>query len=358
MPIVFCKSPEKVGPQFITSLESYTIVPFSSYRECPVTYSSVNCLKFVAMPFLGYPKRKTIMEYKQLGKSDLNISRIGYGCMSLDPHQPNFNEMIYSALDNGINYFDTADLYDKGENERMLGKAFKGMRQNVILATKAGNEWREDGSGWDWNPRKDYILQCADDSLRRLQTDYIDLYQLHGGTIEDNIDESIDAFETLIQQGKIRYYGLSSIRPNVIRKHVNRGSLVSLMTQYSLLDRRPEEEILPLLEAKNIGVVTRGSVASGLLIDKEPNDYLDHSRRDVARAQQVVGELTSGGRDAAQVCIQFVLQNPAVTSAIIGMRTPEHLAQAVKSVQLPALTTAEMDFLKHEIAAKQYEEHR
>lgn len=298
------------------------------------------------------------MQYKTLGKSDLNISKIGYGCMSLDPHQPDFNQMIYSAMDKGINYFDTADLYNKGENEKMLGKAFKGMRKDVIIATKAGNQWRADGSGWDWNPRKDYILKCADESLRRLQTDYIDLYQLHGGTIEDNIDESIEAFEILLQQGKIRYYGLSSIRPNVIRKHVEHGTMVSVMTQYSLLDRRPEEEILALLKEHNIGVVTRGTVASGLLINKEPKDYLSHSKAEVAHAASVVKELTNENRTAAQVCIEYVLRNTAVTSAIIGMRTPGQLQEAVKTMELPPLSDGEMDFLRSEIPAKKYEEHR
>jgi aryl-alcohol dehydrogenase-like predicted oxidoreductase len=88
--------------------------------------------------------------------------------------------------------------------------------KKVIIATKVGNQWRADGSGWDWNPNKDYIISAVEQSLKRLQTDYIDLYQLHGGTMEDPIDETIEAFEQLQKQGKIRYYGISSIRPTVI----------------------------------------------------------------------------------------------------------------------------------------------
>ncbi len=121
------------------------------------------------------------MQYQTPGKSTLNISRIGFGCMSLKPDQKDFNNIIAAAMDNGINYFDTADLYDKGLNETMLGKAFKGKRDKVVIATKAGNQWRADGSGWDWNPRKEYILKSADESLKRLQIDCIDLYQSHGG---------------------------------------------------------------------------------------------------------------------------------------------------------------------------------
>lgn len=297
------------------------------------------------------------MEYQFLGKSDLNISRIGFGCMSLKPDQPDFESIINAAMDRGINYFDTADLYDKGENEIQLGKVFKGKRDKVLIATKAGNQWRADGSGWDWNPRKEYILKCAEESLKRLQTDYIDLYQLHGGTMEDNIGESIEAFEILLQQGKIRYYGLSSIRPNVIREHVNYGKMVSVMTQYSLLDRRPEEATLPLLLENKIGVVTRGTVASGLLVDKAPQDYLNWTKDEVEHAAQVVHKI-SIKRSAAQTCIQYVLQHPAITSAIIGMRTMTQLNEAVEALETPRLTEEEMIFLKNNIPAAVYENHR
>ncbi len=298
------------------------------------------------------------MEYQYLGKSDLRISRIGFGCMSLKPDQKDFNAIIDASIDKGINYFDTADLYDKGLNETLLGKAFKGKRDKVIIASKAGNQWRADGSGWDWNPRKEYILQCADECLKRLQTDYLDLFQLHGGTMEDNIDESIEAFEILLQQGKIRYYGLSSIRPNIIREHIQHGKLVSVMTQYSLLDRRPEEATLNLLKENNIGVVTRGTVALGLLIDKKAKPYLNWSEEEVHHAKEIVQKLTTDKRGASQIAIRYVLQHPAVTSAIIGMHTLQQLEEAVKTIELPQLSESEMDFLKKNIPPNFYQEHR
>ncbi len=298
------------------------------------------------------------MKYKILGKSDLNISRIGFGCMSLKPEQKDFNEIIDAAIDAGINYFDTADLYDKGENEILLGKAFKGRRDKVIIASKAGNQWRADGSGWDWNPRKEYILKCADESLKRLQTDYLDLYQLHGGTIQDNINESIEAFEILLKQGKIRYYGLSSIRPNIIREHIKYGKLVSVMTQYSLLDRRPEESTLQLMKENNVGVLVRGSVASGLLIDKPAKPYLNWTESEVANGAKVVSQLISKNRHAAQIAIQYVLQNQAVTSAIVGMRTKQQLDDAVKAINIPELDEEEMNILRKNIPANFYKEHR
>ena len=199
------------------------------------------------------------MEYTYLGKSDLKISRIAFGSMSLSMGESAGIQLIYEAIGMGVNFFDTADLYDKGANEEMVGKALKDQRSKVVLATKVGNQWRADGSGWDWNPSKEYILECVDKSLKRLQTDYIDLYQLHGGTLEDPIDDVIETFESLQAQGKIRYYGISSIRPNVIREYVKRSSIVSVMSQYSLLDRRPEESVFPLLKEKNIGVLVRGA---------------------------------------------------------------------------------------------------
>lgn len=298
------------------------------------------------------------MDYRQLGRSNLHISKIGFGCMSLKLDAPDNEAILLKALDNGINYFDTADLYDKGLNEEFLGTVFKGKRDKVILATKAGNQWRADGSGWDWNPRKEYILACAEKSLKRLQTDYIDLYQLHGGTLQDPIDETMEAFETLVAQGKIRYYGLSSIRPNVIREWAGRSNMVSVMTQYSLLDRRPEEATLDLLHQKNIGVVTRGSVAQGLLIDKPPKDYLGYSRAEVAKAASAVRSLSGTQRTPAQTAIQYVLQHPAITSAIVGIRTMEQLQEAVEVANLNPLSEEDRLLLQNAITPHQYAEHR
>ena len=145
--------------------------------------------------------------------------------MSLGENDEANSRLLNEAFDKGINFFDTADLYQKGFNETTVGKALKEKRKEVIIATKVGNQWREDGSGWDWNPNKAYIFSAVEKSLQRLQSDYIDLYQLHGGTIDDPIDETIEAFELLKQQGKIRYYGISSIRPNVIREWIKRSNI-------------------------------------------------------------------------------------------------------------------------------------
>ncbi|MBR9917727.1 aldo/keto reductase [bacterium] len=278
---------------------------------------------------------------------------IGFGCMSLDPRSSDNIKLLRSAVDKGITLFDTADLYDKGLNEEIVGKALSPVRSNVKIATKVGNEWNESGTDWRWNPTKEYILKAVDNSLERLQTDYIDIYQLHGGTLDDPIDETIEAFEILKKQGKILEYGISSIRPNVIREWIKRSYMSSVMMQYSLLDRRPEEVCLDLLNEADISVITRGTLAKGLLIDKLAKDYLGYSEHEVKLIQKAISKTDN----PLSASIQYVNQHPAVESAIIGIRTMEQLHEVIESQSLtiPSETLTELsEVLKPNI----YEKHR
>ncbi len=298
------------------------------------------------------------MEYVQLGKSDMRISRIAFGCMSLGDEDAANEKILHRALDLGINFFDTADLYAKGMNEISVGKALKGYRDKVYIATKVGNQWRADGSGWDWNPRKEYILSCVEKSLQRLQIDYIDLYQLHGGTLDDNIDESIEAFELLQQQGKIRHYGISSIRPNVIREYVKRSNIVSVMMQYSLLDRRPEETCLSLLHENNIGVLARGAVAQGLLVNKPPKPYLNYPAAEVQKAAAAVQSISNNQRNTVQTALRYVLHHQAITTAVAGIRTMQQLEEAVAVFKTSLLTENDISSLQQAVVANKYEQYR
>ena len=188
--------------------------------------------------------------------------------MSLSRAGADAERIVRRAVELGVNFFDTADLYDRGANEDLLAHALGRRRSEVLIATKVGNRWRAGGDGWDWDPSPDYIRTAVEASLRRLRTDYVDLYQLHGGTIDDPIDDIIATFEALRQAGTIRAWGISSIRPNVIRRYAKRSSIASVMMQYSVLDRRPEEQALPLLGGRGISVIVRGPVAKGLLAGK------------------------------------------------------------------------------------------
>lgn len=298
------------------------------------------------------------MYYHQLGKSELHVSEISFGCMSLGLEEKNNLRLLHQAFDQGINLFDTADLYQKGMNETFVGKAFKERRDKVIIATKVGNQWRADGSGWDWNPRKNYILKSVDGSLKRLQTGYIDLYQLHGGTIDDPMEETIEAFEILQQSGKIRYYGISSIRPNVIKAYLDQSGIVSIMTQYSLLDRRPEEETLQLIQQNQVGILSRGSLAKGLLAGKPSTDYLGHHQEQVEKISQTILNMADQSRTPAQLALKYVLQNPAVTTAVTGIRTLDQLMDIAGVENAADLSSKEMDLLRKNIPALKYNQHR
>ncbi len=298
------------------------------------------------------------MNYRTIGKSGLKVSETSLGCMSLlKASREEATRIMNGAIDAGINYFDTADLYDKGANEELIGILLKPVRDRVILATKVGNQWRADGSGWDWNPTKKYILKAVDESLRRLQTDHIDLYQLHGGTIEDPVDETIDAFEQLVQQGKIRHYGISSIRPNVIRAYVEKSNIISVMLQYSILDRRPEETILDLLHTSGIGVMVRGALSQGLLTGKTPKEYLGHSSSTINFAAELLKDRADAtDTTPAALATQYALRHPAISSVVTGIRTLEQLREAL--APQPEPDNAWLGQLKQSVPARQYEAHR
>jgi aryl-alcohol dehydrogenase-like predicted oxidoreductase len=298
------------------------------------------------------------MNYRQLGKSGLQISEIGFGCMSLSANDTENDQLINRAIEMGINFFDTADIYEKGLNEIQVGKILKSKRDSLIIATKVGNVYKKDGSGLEWNPSKKHILNAAEESLKRLQTDYIDLYQLHGGTIEDNIEETIDAFETLQQQGKIRYYGISSIRPGVIKKYILLSNIVSVMMQYSLLDRRPEETCLQLLKENNIGVLARGSIAKGLLINKPATPFLNYSKDEVKKAATDIESISGKERSNAQTALHFVLNNKTITSAVAGIRTIDQLEDIAGTINTPEFSESEMNFLRDAIPVNYYDQHR
>ncbi|MEK3934798.1 aldo/keto reductase [Sporosarcina sp. FSL W7-1349] len=299
------------------------------------------------------------MNQRELGHSGLTVSELGLGCMSLPDDLQESKLIIDAALDAGINFFDTADLYDGGKNEELVGYALKNRREDIILATKVGNRLNPDGDGWTWDPTKRHIVSAVKDSLRRLGTDYIDLYQLHGGTMEDNAEETIEAFESLKKEGLIRHYGISSIRPTVIKRFLDGSSAVSVMMQYSLLDRRPEEW-LPMIQERGASVIARGALAKGLLTDeglaraRKMDGFLDY---DSTSLQQTIASLSTVSADLHAIAIAFALQDETVATALIGARTKEQLQDSIIAYQKPVDAQMMEAAIQH-VRANKYQEHR
>lgn len=269
------------------------------------------------------------MKKNRLGKSDLYVSALTLGCMSLGTNLNQATKIIDSAIDAGINHLDTADLYDLGANEEIVGAAIKHKRAEVILTTKVGNHFNRETGDWFWDPSPEHIEQGLKDSLHRLKTDYIDFYMLHGGTLDDPMDESIAAFEKLKKEGLIRAYGISSIRPNVIHEYIKRSNIDAVMMQYNLLDRRPEEEILDLLNENSISVLARGPLAKGMLSNqaeqliqtKGKNGFLDYTFEELQAIEENISKEITEKYPFPQLAFKYVLKHPSVASAVFGAST-------------------------------------
>ncbi|MFD2630755.1 aldo/keto reductase [Oceanobacillus kapialis] len=304
------------------------------------------------------------MRTNQLGKSGINISALTLGCMSLGTDAKKAEDMIDLALDRGINHLDTADLYDFGTNEEIVGQAIKGKRDKIVLTTKVGNHFNKDIGDWCWDPSFKHITEGVKESLRRLGTDYIDFYMLHGGTIDDPIDESIEAFEQLKRDGYIRSYGISSIRPNVIREYVNRSTIDGVMMQYSMLDRRPEEEILDLLHANGISVLARGPLAKGMLSnqaeqkieEKGQDGFLNHTYKELRSYYEELLAITSPDK-MQELALQYVLKHPAVASAVFGASSIDQVKENT-SISLNELSNETYLAAQRIIKPIQYDKHR
>lgn len=299
------------------------------------------------------------MKKRKLGQSSIEISEISLGCMSLPTNLNEAKPIIDAAIENGINYFDTADLYNKGLNEEIVGELVKPYRHDMILATKVGNRWEDHKEGWNWDPSPAHIENGLKQSLQRLKTDYIDVYQLHGGTIEDPWDEIIDTFERLKKEGYIREYGISSIRPNVFIPFFQNSNAISNMMQYSVLDRRPEEWFEEIEKAGG-SVVTRGSIAKGLLTNnwhnrlQKSNGYVNYSNEEL---KELLTNLQNEVQNIHALAIAFNLNHPVIASTVIGASSKQQLLDTILAYK-EANTLQGLSAI-HELTKKEvYTEHR
>lgn len=219
------------------------------------------------------------MNKRTLGK-ELEVSEIGLGCMGMSEFYGTGEEQesiktIHTALDLGINFLDTADMYGPFTNEMLVGKAIKGKRDQIILATKFGNVRGEKGERLGIRGDAEYVRQCCDASLKRLGVDYIDLYYQHRVDTKVPIEETIGAMAELVKAGKVKYLGMSEAAPETIRRAHKVHPITALQTEYSLWSRDPEDEILKTVRELNIGFVAYSPLGRGFLTGRftKPEDF-------------------------------------------------------------------------------------
>lgn len=273
---------------------------------------------------------------KNILKSGIEISELGLGCMSLGTDYKKAQPIIESAIDNGITYFDTADIYDQGVNEEIVGKALKKYqnRDDIVIGTKVGNRLTDDGH-MTWDPSKKHIKESVKGSLKRLGLNHLDLYQLHGGTIDDPLDETISAFDELKQEGYIRAYGISSIRPNVIDYYLKNSQIETLMSQFNLIDNRPESLINDVHD-KQVKILARGPVFKGLLTSKSvdvidekfKNGVLDYTQDELGSTIASIKELES---NLTALSFKYLTSHDVMGSIIVGASSVEQLEENVRN---------------------------
>jgi aryl-alcohol dehydrogenase-like predicted oxidoreductase len=303
------------------------------------------------------------VEYRKLGSTGVSVSPLCLGAMMFGAWGNTDHEdsiaIIHRALDAGVNFIDTADVYSRGESEEIVGKALAGgRRDSVVLATKVHGRMHDDDVNQFGNSRR-WIVKEVENSLRRLKTDWIDLYQIHRPELDTDIDETLAALSDLVHAGKVRYVGSSTfpahqiVQAQWVAEKRGRERFVCEQPQYSMLIRRVEVDVLPVCQQYGIGVIPWSPLAGGWLSGRyrKGGDSPGNSRRaqmlpsryDMSipanqaklEAAQALGELAEEtGMTLIELALAFVVNHPAVTAAIIGPRTMEQLES-----QLPTLAT-------------------
>ncbi len=294
------------------------------------------------------------MEQRKLGSQGLAVPAVGLGCMGMSEFYGAADEResiatVHRAIDLGVTFLDTADMYGPFRNEELLGRALRDRRDRVVLATKFGNERRADGSWVGINGRPDYVRQACEASLRRLGTDHVDLYYQHRVDPTVPIEDTVGAMAELVRAGKVRHLGLSEAAPATIRRAHRVHPISALQTEYSLWSRDPEDEILPTLRELGIGFVPYSPLGRGFLTgrfrrpeDLPEGDFRRNSprfqgenfARNVALLERVRELAAARGVKPSQLALAWVLAQGPDVVPIPGTTTRAHLEENAAAVAI------------------------
>ena len=295
------------------------------------------------------------MEYRKLGSSDLNVSVIGFGAWGIGgaPFWSTEGDTasakaLLKAVDLGINFFDTAPVYGFGHSEELIGKTLKPHRDKVFYATKCGLRWKQESLGSISKvATRASILEEIDQSLQRLQTDTIDLYQVHWPDADTPQQETMETLLEIKEKGKIRHIGVSNYNVQQMTECLKVGPLVSLQPEYSLLQRSVENEIVPFCLVHGMGIIAYSSLASGVLTGKYDRDtkFKDWRSkgiigeftgeafvRNVGKVDQLKEVAAGLGKTCGQTAINWVVHQPAVATALVGVKNEKQMEENLKAV--------------------------
>jgi aryl-alcohol dehydrogenase-like predicted oxidoreductase len=293
------------------------------------------------------------MEKRQIGNSNINASVIGFGAWAAgktgwgNVNENEVKEAIERAVDLGVNFFDTAPVYGFGESERIVGEALRNVREDIYIATKCGLIWDEQGNVRKHNS-KESILKEIDDSLKRLNTDYIDLYQVHWPDVETPIAETMDALNEILHTKKVKYVGVSNFSKEQMDEAQKYAPIVSLQSQYSILKRKLEIAEIPFLEAEGLSLIPYSPLAQGLLTGKFSSDtkFADNDVRahnplfkagvfeeNLALVEKLKPIAAKYDRPLAQVAVNWLLAKKSVATVICGARNASQVEENTRAVE-------------------------